>query len=359
MSVRKDKNTGRWIAIVEIGTYGDRKRKTKRFKTKAEAVRWEREITTLAQNADMNGYDITLEALAKQWLEHKKKTDIAESTMVKYVSSARVLETLPIYKEKARDIRTPDIEEALHSLVKKYTLTTIRDIKKTLSSILYYGVDKDYLVRNTCSRAKLPSNAKPGRDIDCFSKEELAIIESHKNDIPFGDIVYILLNTGLRSQEVCCINRDSIYVRKGIPYIRINKALSRKKGGGWEVGTTKTPMSTRDNPISKEVYKIILERCIANKSGKLLEDKNGNYISYETFANHYKAFFKTLNEIEVTDVTYRPPHCCRHTFASRCKWSGVDVQIAQELLGHASLPMTYHYTHTQSEDKEIAVRQIQ
>lgn len=358
MSVRKDKNTGRWIAIVEIGTYGDRKRKTKRFKTKAEAVRWERETTTLAQNTDMNGYDITLEALAKLWLEHKRKSGITNGTYFKYCNEVNLIETFPFYQAKAREIKRPDIEEALVNLGKDHTASSVTATKTVLSSILNYGIDKEWLIKNPCTRARMPLHTKPGREINSFTKEEVKTIEAHYKEFPFGDIIYVMLNTGLRTQEVCCIDKSNISKKNGVYYLHVTNAMNKDRGANWIKGKTKTPNSERTIPISKEVYDIIAKNCIANIGGLLVTGRGQTYITYNGFVVRYKKFFKMLNDNIPNPVTYRPPHCCRHTFASRCNWSGIDVKITQELMGHSDGAMTFHYTHIQEEDKVEAIKKI-
>ena len=359
MSVRKDESRNRWIATVECGEIrGKRKRKQKSFKTKKEAYRWEREMQSMAENIEMSKYDITFEALAKEFIRSKTERGLASGTIRKHQNAIRIVLGFPEFRKKAREIKMPEIEAVLTSLAKSYSKSYLLDIKGTVSAIMSYGIDQDYLIKNPCSRVSLPRNTQPGRDnIDSFTKEEVAVIESHRYDIPYGDVIYVMLNTGLRSQELCALDKDSLITKDGSPYLRIDKAMNRD-GTKWYLGKPKTESSVRDIPISNEVKTIILKRIFQNPNQVFLPGRDEKYISYATFRSNYLTFFRRLNKISETKVRDLPPHCCRHTFSSRCEWSGISMTITKELLGHTALTMTHKYTHIMDKDKESAIQKI-
>lgn len=48
-------------------------------------------------------------------------------------------------------------------------------------------------------------------------------------------------------------------------------------------------------------------------------------------------------------------HQLRHTYCSMLQWSGVDIKIAQELMGHSEYEVTANvYTHTNEDSKKNA-----
>ena len=51
-------------------------------------------------------------------------------------------------------------------------------------------------------------------------------------------------------------------------------------------------------------------------------------------------------------------HDLRHTFASRCVMSGVDLRTLQQLLGHKTLQMVVRYTHLSQSHELAAVEKL-
>lgn len=354
MSIRKDGE--KYLVVVEVGSGGERRRRTKRFSRLTEAKRWESEMNRRNEELDMEGYDITFATLAAGWLEHKREVGVAESTFRKYENGIRVSKQFPFYTKKAREIKKPELEEALNSLAETYTKRYIVDIKASISAVFSFGIDKDYIVKNPCQKAALPKPKKKGRKADSFTKDEVRIMESYKDRLDFGDVIFVMLNTGLRGQEVCCLNKDSIIIKEGQPYLIVNKAMTRN-GGHWVVGTPKTESSERTIPISKETYQTILQRVMRSPQNHFIDGETDGYISYTHFRKKVAKFISELQE-RGEDIRYLPPHCFRHTFASRCEWSGIKSSVAKELLGHATEDMTHYYTHIMNTEKLEAIANL-
>jgi integrase len=68
-----------------------------------------------------------------------------------------------------------------------------------------------------------------------------------------------------------------------------------------------------------------------------------------------KGFAKAIKLAGIPHIRFRD---LRHTFATRLAQSNVDFITLKELLGHASIRMTAHYTQSPTEAKIAAVSKL-
>lgn len=210
-------------------------------------------------------------------------------------------------------------------------------------------------------------------DIKFFTDDEVEKLKDGLNMIDHNGqplytrlpIYMLMLETGMRSQEVRALNIDDIDFNKHT--IRINKALSTATDkDGKEITilkSTKTSASNRIIGINIEteaiIKRIIKERRNTDEKCKILYCTNTNkWVSKDNFVRDFRKLLKKLD----IDPAGRGPHALRHTFASLAL-EGNDLSPLKNepaikissYLGHANLDITFRvYAHLdKSKLKEI------
>ena len=202
-------------------------------------------------------------------------------------------------------------------------------------------------------------------------KQERAFLEfvaQDKHFCRYYDGIYILFKTGLRISEFVGLTLNDIDMQDR--KINVNHQLQRKRNMEYVIEDTKTTSSTREIPMSDEVY-VCFQRIIANrkkvkkelmidgKCGFLYLDKNDMpmvALHWEKYFQHIREKYNKIYRVQMPEVT---PHVCRHTFCSNMAKSGMNPKTLQYIMGHSNIGVTLNtYTHVQYEDAEKEMNKI-
>ena len=202
-------------------------------------------------------------------------------------------------------------------------------------------------------------------------KQERAFMEfviQDKHFCRYYDGIYILFKTGLRISEFVGLTLSDIDMQDR--KINVNHQLQRKRNMEYVIEDTKTTSSTREIPMSDEVY-VCFQRIIANrkkvkkelmidgKCGFLYLDKNDMpmvALHWEKYFQHIREKYNKIYQVQMPEVT---PHVCRHTFCSNMAKSGMNPKTLQYIMGHSDIGVTLNtYTHVQYEDAEKEMNKI-
>lgn len=186
-----------------------------------------------------------------------------------------------------------------------------------------------------------------------FSESEQQTLVQHllsQSDV-FSFGILLALYTGLRIGEVCALKWEDITENT----IHICKTMQRLKTaeGVTEVMILppKTDSSDRIIPIPAALKSIIEHH--RQESGYVLTKPNGKFTEPRLLQNK---FAKCLAERGIAKANF---HTLRHTFATRCIESGVDVKTLSELLGHSDVKTTLNrYVHSSFELKQRSVDKL-
>ena len=152
----------------------------------------------------------------------------------------------------------------------------------------------------------------------------------------------LLIEAGLRADEVCSLRLKDLPVRHGKDSIWIRNG----KGG-----------VSRTVEIPKELSRAIKRFCRlyrkgAGPEGPLFVSSKGKPICYMTL-------YQKIRRIgERSGVGKLHPHMLRHTYATRLYAVDKDLLFVSDQLGHADVGTTHIYAKTDSESRRKQVEKI-
>jgi integrase/recombinase XerC len=144
-------------------------------------------------------------------------------------------------------------------------------------------------------------------------------------------VLELLYGSGLRVGEVCGLAPADVDVRSSTVTVW-------GKGGKQR----RVPMS---RPAADAVSGWLqrgaaaIEPADADAEGALFRNARGRRLTPRDV--------RRIIDRRSTEPTH--PHALRHTFATHLLDGGADLRVVQELLGHADLSTTQHYTHVSKE----------
>lgn len=296
-----------------------------------------------------------LKTAASLWLS-SKKSQVKPATYAKYtgILTNHILsyfgETeLRRIREKEIYAFTEHLSEAQHLSAK-----TVRDILSVLKMLLRFSARRGFCkpLRLEDIQIKCPP-PKPR----VFTKEEQERLEQ----LVFSDLqprfigILISLYTGLRIGELCAlkwadVGGDTLSVRKTLQ--RVQTFASEKSAPKTRIviETPKSLCSVREIPLPDFLIPIL--KKFRTENAYVLTGRK-THTEPRAYSNLFR---RCLEQCGIQNASF---HTLRHTFATRCIESGMDVKSLSEILGHASVQITLNrYVHSSMEFKRRQMQKL-
>jgi integrase len=170
-------------------------------------------------------------------------------------------------------------------------------------------------------------------------KTARALAKENGRMVPFPRVLKFLLNTGLRSGELCNLTWADVNLDSGLIKIRPKP--------GW------TPKSySREFFMNEEAIKVL--RSLAKDQGEYVFMTSANQ-QLDTDTTR-KALIDIADAGGIAGLTR--VHDLRHTFNSLMQMNGVDPATMGKILGHKDIETTMIYTHQTEEHMKRSANKV-
>lgn len=233
----------------------------------------------------------------------------------------------------------------------------VRSIMLVIKSVVQFAIAKQ-LIAPFPTKIHMPPMIP--KELQILSKSEQIKLETvlfqEMDETKLG--VLISLYTGLRIGEICALEWEDIDLTNHLLYVRHTIARVSKSNMEGKtitklvVDLPKTAASLRCIPICSKLMSALKTKAeIA--SSKYVISKEATFVNPRTYENRYHNLLKLCG---IAPVNY---HALRHTFATRCIETGVDIKSLSEILGHSNVSITLGtYVHSSIELKRAQIEKL-
>lgn len=327
------------------------------------------------------GSKYTLKAWLEKWFKEYQKPNVRANTWERQALCLKNI--IPVIGNLRLDkLRAEDIQELYNQLAttgkkrinketKEITLEplssqTVVHCHNVLHKALQQAVKLKYIPYNVTEFTEVPSIKR--KDINPMTEDQakqfLKAVNHHRLYASF----LLDLSTGLRLGELLALAWDDIDLDKGTVFVW--RSIQNRQNGGVVFEELKSKKSRRTIPIpldivtelklhqsrQEEEHQKARERAAKHakkfnveiapesywvESGLVFRQVNGDRLDPHSYFRTYQKLLK--EEAKMSGFRF---HDLRHTFATLMIKKGVDVKIVSEMLGHASIQITYDtYVH--------------
>lgn len=346
MPVYKDKERGTYY--VSCYTNMHRKKTKRGFKTKKDAVAWEKEFI-LSDGNDLNMTFASFTDLYRKDMLHK----IREHT---WQTKNAIIDTaiLPFFGEMPiNSIKSSDVLRWQNKMLgyrnekgKPYSQAYLRTINSQLSAIFNHAVTHYDLKQNPVVKAG-GMGKKYAREMLFWTKEEYQKFIEEMMDKPLSYYAFEMLYwTGIREGELLALTPKDFDFEHNT--VKINKSYQRIRQKD-VITEPKTPKSIRVITMPDFLAEEMKE-CIGLFYG--IEEDNRIFQITKSYLHHEMDRGSKLAGVKRIRI-----HDLRHSHVSLLIKQGFSAVDIANRVGHESIDITYKYAHMfPSTQTEIANR---
>jgi len=228
--------------------------------------------------------------------------------------------------------------------------TVNRDLA-CLRRILLFAVKLDVLAGTPFTAHKVRFLRERGRErILGFDEERRYLAVATQ---PLRDVATLILEMGLRPEEVCSIRRSDVHFFASIPFLHVPSGKTKNAVRMVPLTAKAREVLTARVSKARGEYIFPLRRGRASLTNPLKDGLDWSRPMIELHPAHYEALDKSkiVPRFQVYDL--------RHTYGTRAIEGGTDPLTLMRLMGHADLKTTSRYVHLSNRHLAEAQKRIE
>ena len=361
-TIRK-RSDGRWEARIIIGHKNDGTPiyKSAFAKTQKSALKQLHQLLDLYRDVDLTEEcRMTLGEWMDKWLDEYMIFAIRESTLDSYRAMVKNQVKPFIGNKRLASLTTADMQKFYNKIKKEGRVrehpvhgkaladSMVRGVHMMLHEALDMAVKERLLAKNPTNGTTIPKCNYPEKQILGDNQLE-TFLEAIKGQEYWCDFFYVEVMTGLRRGEICGLKWQDIDFEED--KLHVNRSVSVKRGGGLNIGETKTETGVRCIQLPPSVAELLKNR----KQTAITEWVFPNFMHPEQPINPNSAYRKLKVILKNAELPLIRFHDLRHTFATHATQGGVDPKTLAGILGHTNASFTLDtYTHVTSDMQKSA-----
>lgn len=305
-----------------------------------------KEIRKQADAGIIIGDNTTVSEWAQKWFTEYKGS-VREHTKFAYQNAFNVHITPIIGCLRLKDVKPIHIQGVMNKISDK-SESLQEKVLRTMGQIFRTAVDNNLILSSPVKNIKIVKQQKPDK-LKALSEEQQRTIMNAVRGTRAELFTAIGLYCGLRREETCGLmwsdisdQERTLTVDRTLIFIRNRPEISPY---------LKTAAGHRTIPIPQPLYEILSS---AERRGPyIVTDSKGQLLS-ETA---YRRMWEIVTKAVLFEVT---SHMLRHTYCTMLHKAGIDLKMAQYLMGHSDIKVTAKiYTHIENHQIQAAAQKLQ
>ena len=272
------------------------------------------------------GKNYNFDELAEMWFQNHKHR-ITKATQDSYGYTLRAL-TNYFGERKIKDITAPDVEEMLRVMkAEGRSSSYLSSCRGMLYQIMDLAMDSGLIVYNPVRCADKMKHS-PSAKREAFTPAEVDILMEKLPQNRIGWSIRLLLNTGMRPQELLAL--EPRHIAHDGSSVCVEQAVKMEKGTA-VVGVPANENSYRTIPVPSHVQYCAVALRSTDLKYIWEERKKDHPCNPTYFRDRFK---EALDSIE--GVRTLLPYSCRYTYIHQMLTQGTDLKTIMKLTGHST-----------------------